>query len=129
MAAAEVTARQLAQECGVSPQSVHKWMRGLCAPRSSHLLVISKMTEANIEWLMIPEPVPLRAAAPRECALAQHDDLRKAASAASQVPQTWGQLDELHLPYRRFIALANPERILALLDERDALAAGVRELG
>ena len=64
MAASEVTARQLAKECGVSPQAVHKWMRGMCAPRSSHLLVISKMTGANLEWLMTMEPVPLRAEPP-----------------------------------------------------------------
>lgn len=64
MAAAEVTPRQLARECGVSPQAVYKWMRGLCAMRAQHLMVICKMTGANLDWLMTMEPVPLRADPP-----------------------------------------------------------------
>jgi transcriptional regulator with XRE-family HTH domain len=60
----EVKPSQLAQECGVSPQAVHKWMRGLCAMRASHLMVICKMTGANLDWLMTMEPVPLRADPP-----------------------------------------------------------------
>lgn len=60
LAASEVTPRQIAKECGVSPQSVHKWMNGMSAPRSSHLVTIARLTGANLEWLMTPSAVPLR---------------------------------------------------------------------
>lgn len=64
LAASEVSPRQLAKACDVSPQSVSKWMKGKCAPRSSHLIILARMTGANLEWLMTPSRVPLRADPP-----------------------------------------------------------------
>lgn len=65
LAASEVSPRQLAKVCDVSPQSVSKWMKGKCAPRSSHLIILARMTGANLEWLMTPSRVTIRAGAER----------------------------------------------------------------
>lgn len=80
LAASDVSPRQLAKACDVSPQSVSKWMKGKCAPRSSHLLVLARMTGANLEWLMTPSRVPLRANPPETTNSGGSDDADEGAT-------------------------------------------------
>jgi len=60
MAVSDVSRADIARACDVSPQSVHKWCRGICAPRSSELMTIARTTGATLDFLMRQEPVDIR---------------------------------------------------------------------
>ena len=52
-----LTLRQIAEECGVTPQAVKKWEGGDCYPSSSALITFARMADCSVEWLMEGRPL------------------------------------------------------------------------
>jgi transcriptional regulator with XRE-family HTH domain len=77
IAASGMFAQDLARACEVSSAAVSKWTSGKAAPSPRHLMTISKLTGASVNWLMTCAPVDMsRAAAEAHRAI---DVLREAA--------------------------------------------------
>lgn len=52
-----LTLKDVASKCEVSSQLVCKWEHGQSFPNSSCLIVMSKILDCSVEWLLDPSPL------------------------------------------------------------------------
>ncbi len=63
--ARHITQAEMAQRLGVTPQTVSKWERGLCAPDLDNLIDLAAMLSCSVDYLLSPE-----SECPRRCFIA-----------------------------------------------------------
>lgn len=59
-ARAKLTMRDVAEACECSPQAVFKWEADESMPDSKKLMVLVRILDVSLEWLMDPAPLDFR---------------------------------------------------------------------